>query len=207
VAVVGAGFNMDIPEPISDKRYDTKQILFIGESFARKGGPLLLKAFREVLMTHPDARLHIVGPRQIQSAGESTTGVVYHGFLNKSSPTDLAKLNRLFRECSLFVLPSLYEPFGIAPLEAMVHEIPAVVSGAWALEEIVTPGITGEHIEPGSLDSLISCLRNLLGQPDLLRKMGEAARTSVLASYTWPAVVSKIIAEVGATQRQNRTCC
>jgi alpha-maltose-1-phosphate synthase len=202
VAVIGAGVNMDIPDPFPDKRYDTKQILFIGQDFTRKGGPLLLKAFRQVLVAHPDARLHIVGPRQIDWSGESTNGIVYHGFLDKSSPADAAKLKELFRGSSLFVLPSLYEPFGIAPLEAMVHQIPAVVSRAWALEEIVAEGVTGEHVEPGSADDLIDRLRTLLANPDLLEKMGNAARASVLARYTWPRVVSRIVAEIAAVQQQ-----
>jgi starch synthase len=202
VRVVGAGINLDIPDPFPAKRYDSKQILFIGEDFVRKGGPLLLKAFRDVLVTHPNARLHIVGPRQLHMAGESTRGVVYHGFLDKSSPSGLAKLKELFRECSVFVLPSLYEPFGIAPLEAMVHQIPAVVSRAWALEEIVTSGVTGEHILPGSLEDLVDRLRTLLANPDLLQKMGNAARAATLARYTWPQVVSRIIAEIAAAQQQ-----
>jgi len=201
VAVVGAGVNLDIPDPVPDKQYDTKQILFIGENFARKGGPLLLRAFREVLVVHPDARLHIVGPREFHSS-EPTAGVICHGFLNKSSPADIARLNELFRVCSVFVLPSLYEPFGIAALEAMVHQIPAVVTGAWALEEMVTPGITGEHVAPGSLDDLVDRLRVLLGNPDLLQRMGNAARAATLARYTWPQVVSRIIAEIAARQQQ-----
>ena len=201
VSVVGAGINLEIPERFPNKRYDSKQILFIGQNFVRKGGPLLLKAFREVLVTHPTARLHIVGPSQLKLSAELSRSVIYHGFMNKSSAADLAKLNELFRQCSLFVLPSLYEPFGIAPLEAMVHQIPAVVSRAWALEEIVTPGITGEHVQPGSLDDLVDCLRRLLSNPDLLQNMGDAARVATLERYTWSQVVSRIIGEITLAQQ------
>src|SRR5262249_3917700 len=150
VSVVGVGMNLDeIPDVLPDKTYDTKQILFIGIDFSRKGGPLLLKAFQQVLARHRNARLHIVGPRDLRVPTELANGIVCHGYLNKSLPAEAAKLNELFRISSLFVMPSLYEPFGVAPLEAMVHQIPAVVTRGWALEEIVSPGVTGEHVERG----------------------------------------------------------
>ena len=57
-------------------------------------------------------------PRTLSIPLELAGGVRYHGFLSKSDPKDVEKLRELFRTCSLFVLPSLYEPFGIAPLEA-----------------------------------------------------------------------------------------
>jgi glycosyltransferase involved in cell wall biosynthesis len=203
VAVVGAGVNLDeIPQVFPDKWYDTKQILFIGVDFARKGGPLLLKAFREVRAVHRSATLHIVGPAELHLPAELAGGVIHHGFLDKSVPSDAARLNELFCACSVFVMPSLYEPFGIAPLEAMIHQIPAVVSRAWALEEIVTPGVTGEHVAPGSIDDLVERLRTMLANPDLLQRLGVAARASVLERYTWPQVVSRIIAEISAIQEQ-----
>jgi glycosyltransferase involved in cell wall biosynthesis len=203
VGVVGVGVNFDeIPPVFPDKRYDTKEILFIGVDFQRKGGMLLLKAFREVRAVHHNAKLHIVGPIELQLPPELSRGVVVHGFLNKSEPGDAARLSELFRVCSVFVMPSLYEPFGIAPLEAMIHQIPAVVSRAWALEETVTAGVTGEHVEPGSVDDLVQCLRNILANPDMLQRLGTAARASVLGKFTWPHVISRIIAEISTIQEQ-----
>ncbi|MGQ0634373.1 MAG: glycosyltransferase family 4 protein [Planctomycetaceae bacterium] len=204
VSVVGAGINLDeIPETVIGKRYDAKAILFIGVDFPRKGGPILLQAFRRVRDVHPDATLHIVGPPVLSIPLELAGGVTFHGFLNKSNPGDAAKLSTLFRECSLFVLPSLYEPFGIAPLEAMVHQIPAVVSRGWALRESVVPGVTGEHVEPGSVDDLAERLIELLRSPDTLKRWGSAARESVLAKFTWSHVVSRIIQEIEQVQSES----
>jgi glycosyltransferase involved in cell wall biosynthesis len=201
VSNIGAGVNLDtIPEPVPGKRHDTKAVLFLGADFTRKGGPQLLEAFRRVREVHPDATLHIVGPRSLSIAPQQEGGVHFHGYLSKTDPTDKAKLDELFENCSLFVLPSLYEPFGIAPLEAMVHQIPAVVSRAWALEETVTPGQTGEHVEPGSVDDLVDRLRALLGDPQRLREMGEAGREFALRRHTWPAVVQRMVEEIAGVQ-------
>jgi alpha-maltose-1-phosphate synthase len=202
VSNVGAGINLDaVPEPFVGKQYDTQSILFIGVDFPRKGGQILLEAFRHVREVHPNATLHVVGPRELSLPGGLRSGVTHHGFLNKSNSVDLEILRGLFRKCSLFVLPSLYEPFGIAPLEAMVHEIPAVVSRGWALQEMVSPGVTGAHVEPGSVEDLANQLTSLLWDPQALQQMGVAARDVVLKRFTWPQVVGRMIAEIDSVQQ------
>lgn len=201
VSNVRAGINLDvIPAERPAKRYDTQAILFIGADFPRKGGRELLEAFRRVRETHPRATLHIAGPRELSIPPGQEGGVHHHGFLRKSDPAQMARLNDLFDQCCLFVLPSLYEPFGIAPLEAMVHQIPAVVSGDWALQETVTPGVTGEHVRPGSVDDLVDRLRTLLADPAALQRMGNSGREYVLAHHTWPAVVGRMVEEMAQVQ-------
>ncbi len=200
VVNVGCGINLEaIPEPPRDKRYDNREVLFIGVDFPRKGGWELLKAFRGVTRKFPGARLHVVGPRELTVPPELQTGVVFHGFLNKSNPDDQAKLAHLFARCCLFVMPSLYEPFGIAPLEAMVHQIPAVVTNRWALKEMVTPGETGDLVECSNVPDLLGKLVELLSDPAVLQRMGEAGRRTVLERYTWDKVVERILAEVAAS--------
>ena len=145
VSSVGAGINMNaIPDPQHGKCYDIPNLLFIGVDFARKGGWELLKAFRAVREKVANATLHIVGPRELKIPTALEGGVVVHGYLNKTNPEDQKRLMRLFERCCLFVMPSLYEPFGIAPLEAMAHQLPCLVTDAWALKEIVTRGKTGD---------------------------------------------------------------
>lgn len=205
VSNVGAGVNLDaIPAPASRKLYDRQDIIFIGIDFPRKGGPQLLEAFRQVKRVHPRAVLHIVGPTRLDITPELESGVQFHGYLNKSIPEDWTKLKNLFERCSLFVMPSLYEPFGIAPLEAMLHQIPAVVSRAWALEEIVEDGVTGTHVEPGSVEDLVDRIATLLSDPAALERMGEAARDKVLREYTWPHVISRMVDEIQAVQQSRR---
>jgi glycosyltransferase involved in cell wall biosynthesis len=193
VSVIGAGINLEvIPEPSVDKRYDNRQVLFIGVDFARKGGWELLQAFRGVSERFPDARLHLVGPRELTIPAGQDRGVVYHGFLNKNEPADRARLLDLLNLCSLFVMPSLYEPFGIAPLEAMVYQMPALVTNRWALKELVTPGQTGDLVECGSVDELQTKLQTLLADPESLRRMGTAGRQRVLDHYTWDKVIGRL---------------
>src|SRR5262245_1100130 len=163
VTSIGAGINLEqIPHYVSDKDYSRQDVLFIGVDFARKGGWELLNAFATVHDRLPASRLHIVGPRNLRIPAALSRGVQYHGFLRKSDPVDHATLTRLFRDCSLFVMPSIYEPFGIAPLEAMAHQLPCVVTNGWGLKETVVKGETGELVECGNIEDLGETLLRLL---------------------------------------------
>jgi alpha-maltose-1-phosphate synthase len=187
---VGGGINLaELPEPAANKDYRASRILFIGTEFTRKGGPQLLKAFRIVRESIPSAELHIVGPAQV---ADLPPGAFSHGHLSKSDPAQRLALESLFRDATLFALPSLYEPFGIAPLEAMLYGLPAVVTNAWALREFVTPGVNGDVVEKGSVEDLATKLTQLLSNPDRLGEMGRKGREIVLARYTWPAVVERM---------------
>ncbi|MDE1178740.1 MAG: glycosyltransferase family 4 protein [Edaphobacter sp.] len=187
---IGGGINLPaLPEVDEHKSYAEPRLLFIGTDFARKGGPQLLKAFAAVRERIPNATLEIVGPTHIEGL---PAGATLHGHLSKADPAQAAKLEALFRAASLFVLPSLYEPFGIAPLEAMLYRLPAVLTGAWALREFVTPGENGELVEKGSVDDLTEKITTLLRNPEKLPAMGDKGRERVLLRYTWATVAGKI---------------
>jgi starch synthase len=187
---IGGAVNLDrIPDVPADKRYDNKQLLFIGVDFARKGGPLLLEAFARVHQKDPQVELHIVGPASI---GKVPSGVTMHGRLSRADPAQSATLDSLFESCSLFVMPSLYEPFGIAPLEAMFYGLPCLVTDAWALREHVTPGENGDLAEKGSVDDVAAKLERMLADPDRLATMGKHAREFVLSRFTWDAVAGRM---------------
>ena len=191
---VGAGINLsDFPLANQHKDYTAPRVLFIGTEFVRKGGPQLLQAFRAVREVLPDAELHIVGPAKL---GDLPSGVVFHGHLSKANPDDRSKLESLFRDCALFVLPSLYEPFGIAPLEAMLYQLPCLVTDAWALRETVTPGINGDLVAKGSVNELSTKLLQMLSNPERLATMGKQGRELVIRQYTWSAVADRMSAAI-----------
>jgi starch synthase len=192
VTVVGAGMNLPtIPSEPPVRTWQPK-ILFIGVDFERKGGQDLLAAFASVRKALPAAELHIVGPSKIDIPAGLSAGVVCHGFLTKSKPEDQARLESLFAQCSLFALPSRYEPFGIAPLEAMAHGMPCVLTDRWAFPDMVQPGVNGELVPCEAPQLLAESLTRLLQQPEALARMGQAARALALGEFTWEAVVNRI---------------
>lgn len=198
VSTIGCGVNLrEIPD-IVGKDYERKEILFIGVDFYRKGGGDVLKAFRIVRQKYPSALLHLVGPRTLRIERQESDGVVFHGYLSKAVPEEKRKLFEIFHSSSVFVMPSHYEPFGIAPLEAMAHDIPCLLTNAWAFPEMVTPGENGDLVECGQVVELGEKMVEMLGSPDKLCSMGKAGRRKVLGRYTWPAVVRRLRDELAS---------
>lgn len=183
IVVIGAGVNLDAaPPPPPDKRYDKAELVFVGADFVRKGGPELLQAFAAVRRRFPAALLHVAGPRRLDPA----PGVISHGYADK------ATLSTLFQRATLFVMPSRYEPFGLAPVEAMAHGLAAVVTDQGALAETVEAGVTGAHVRVQDATHLEETLIALLEDPQALALMGQAARRAALTRHTWPAVADRL---------------
>jgi alpha-maltose-1-phosphate synthase len=192
VVQVGAGINFDSMPDIQERDWSLPSILFVGRDFHRKGGEQILRAFKKVRSAIPGSTLHLVGPRSLPSGIEVADGVINHGSLDKQKPDELNKLEQLYRTATVFVLPSLFEPYGIAAIEAMAYGMPCVLSDAWAFPEMVTPGIHGALIPPGNDAKLAEAIIDMLRDPDQLAQMGAAARRRVEADFTWAKVADRI---------------
>ena len=193
ITCIGCGINLDeIPDEV-DKDYEKKNILFIGRDFVRKGGDQVLMAFKVVKEKFTNAKLFIIGPQKVDLPRELISGVEHLGFLSKKDPIQREVFRRTLQESSLFVMPSLYEPFGIAPLEAMVNQIPCILTNGWAFPEMVKPGLNGELVECADAYDLSEKMLSLLSAPSRLKEMGLAGRKLVLENYTWDIVVARLV--------------
>jgi glycosyltransferase involved in cell wall biosynthesis len=168
-------------------------ILFVGREFERKGGPLILDAFRRTRSKLPDARLVIVGCKP-DIHGE---GVEVLGLINKEQPGGLEQLLKLYSEASLFCIMSTYEPFGIVVLEAQLAGVPCVLPEAFAFPEMVKNGKTGLLVSQYDADVLADAFCTLLSNPAELAIMGQMAHTHVEQRYTWARAASCICAKIG----------
>jgi glycosyltransferase involved in cell wall biosynthesis len=183
VAVVGAAPNVPPPDSLPDNAgYSNRTILFVGIDWERKGGPLLVEAFGKVLEKLPDARLIIAGASpDIGMANVEVAGRV-----------PLAEISRLLLRSSVLALPSWREPQGINPIEALMHGIPVVASDIGALPEIVENGKTGRIVPAGDVEALGSALMELLSDPALCRRYGEAGRESGRARFSSAVVAQRM---------------
>jgi glycosyltransferase involved in cell wall biosynthesis len=196
---ISHGANLDtIPDPPGGKDYSIPEILFIAKEFDRKGGPALTRAFARIRQRHPNAMLHVLGSPTPPPQDTPMEGVQWHGFLRKEIPAENERLQVLFKRCSVFVLPSLYEPYGISVSEAMLYGLPAIITGDWGVAEKVEPGVSGFHVRPGHEDDIAAALDDLLGNPAKAAAMGLAARTRALDRFTWPNVIQRMRAAIEA---------
>lgn len=190
---ISHGANLDeIPVPDPQKNYASREVLFVAVEFERKGGRVLLPAFQRVRQQMPGAVLHVIGVRGAPPSDLPIEGVRWHGFMRKEVPEEAAVIEDLYRRCSVFVLPSLYEPFGISVSEAMLYAIPPIITADWGVAEKVIHGVSGLHVKAGDEDSLASALLELLVDPAKAEAYGKAARQRGLDFFTWPAVVKRL---------------
>lgn len=91
----------------------------------------------------------------------------------------------------LFILPSESESFGLAALEAMACEVPVISSNAGGLPEVVDDGVTGFLRPVGDVEGMTAAALRLLGDEDLRRRIGEAARRQAVERFSQDAVVGR----------------
>jgi starch synthase len=181
VTVVGGGASFDVlPDSTPSSREPT--VLYVGRDWQRKGGDVLMDAFRRVRSEHPEARLQIVGTEE--PAAED--GVEVLGFLR-----DRDRLADLYARASIFCLPSRFEPYGLVAIEAMAHEVPCVVTPG-ALAEVVLDGETGIVVPPQDPVALAGALSRLLDDSSYARRLGVNGRARVEEHLTWDAVVERM---------------
>ncbi len=187
IRCVFAGTNVDSGTAVSTDDRSGKQILYVGRDWERKGGPLLLEAFKKVRRSDPDATLLVLGEDSPQLDVE---GVTVLGEVSAS------EVGEQYLRSAVFCMPTRVEPFGIVFVEALAHGVPVVATPVGALPDIVQDGETGFLVAPDDPDQLAARLLTLLGDPDLRRRFGELGRERVLQRYTWPHVADAIAGHI-----------
>ena len=135
-AIDNNGSDYELPPAI---RKEEKIVLFLGRITMQKGPEYFLGAAKKVLEFEKNVRFVMAGTgdmtkRMIELAAELGIGqkVVFTGFLRGN---DVA---RIFKMADLYVMPSVSEPFGIAPLEALSHDVPVLISKQSGVSEILS---------------------------------------------------------------------
>jgi len=124
-----------LPPPI---RRDERIVLFLGRITMQKGPEYFLAAAKKVLEHERNVRFIMAGSgdmirKSIDMATRIGIGdkVLFTGFLRGG---DVA---RVYKMADLYVMPSVSEPFGIAPLEALSHDVPALISKQSGVSEVL----------------------------------------------------------------------
>jgi starch synthase len=193
VRAMYAGPNFDLarlPAGAAVRPAHAPTILFVGRQFERKGGDVLVESFRRVRRVIPDARLIVAGPPAHSVEGPGITCV---GNLDKNRPDEWVRLVDAYFSADVFALPTRFEPFGIAFVEAMHFGLPCIGPDAWAVPEIIADGETGYTVPVNDIDALTDRLLRLLRDPALARAMGDAARSRAQRLFTWPQAVGRIL--------------
>lgn len=101
------------------------------------------------------------------------------------------ELPALLRSADVAVFTPWYEPFGIAPVEAMACGVPVVATAVGGLIDTVAGGVTGEHVPPRRPDVLAAVLRDLLADDERRRRYGRAGAERARSRYSWQQVAAR----------------
>lgn len=165
------------PEQTSD--LTAPVVVAAGRYAPEKGYDRLIEAFSRVADDHPDWVLRILGHGPLQ--GQLEKQVERLGLRGRVQLPGLAKdIEAELRGASLFALSSIHEGLPMALAEAMACGLPSVAFDcAPGVREIVTDGVDGIVVPPRDVAALAEGLGRLMGDPDLRRRYGAAARENV----------------------------
>jgi glycosyltransferase involved in cell wall biosynthesis len=143
----------------------------VGSSPLRKGYFHLLKAWEKLAL--PNARLLIrsgtgfAGYPVLEDLVKRIPGVEMVGYI--------PDISAFYRNCDVFVLPSIDDGFGMALLEAMSNYVPCIATTNVGASELLTDGRDGLVVDPANEDQLAEALLRLYQSEELRRTVGAAA--------------------------------
>ncbi len=158
-------------------------VLFVGSSYPHKNLSRLLSAW-QMIEDEYKAEYHLVlagientFSEQLRSSLQS-----HHGAIHSVGYVSDTILSALYAHASLFVFPTLYEGFGLPPLEAMAHGVPVVASNRTCLPEVL--GEAALYIDPESELDMARAIIEGLRNEDLRRILRQNAKHE-LQRYSW----------------------
>ena len=174
------------PEPIPSRPY----YLYVGSRWRYKNFDGLLRAFARAAAVRAELTLCVVGPPFTADEERLVADLKLTGRVEHYGYADDRHLAKLYR-CSLaLVYPSLYEGFGIPPLEAMSCGTVAVVSNTSSLPEVV--GDAGVLFDPKALDELSDILVSLMDDEALRRELIERGRRRA-EGFSWAKTAAQTV--------------
>lgn len=181
------------------------ELLYVGRLEYEKGVHDAIAALPRVRRTHPGTTLTVAGDGTQQDwliemarKHKVAKAVTFAGRLDHDEL--LAALHR----ADVAVLPSHYEPFGIAALEAAAAGIPLVTSNAGGLGEAVIDGRTGLSFPPRDVAALAAAVRRALDDPAAAQQRAIAARARLTSDFDWHTVAAETAQVYLAAKRRER---
>jgi glycosyltransferase involved in cell wall biosynthesis len=145
--------------------------LYVGTVQPRKNLNILITAFAEFQKAHPQFKLIIAGKKgwlyenifkHVEEL-ELQSSIIFPGFVSEEEK------NNLYKHATAFILPSLYEGFGIPLLEAMAHECPVISSFSSSLPEV--GGEACLYFDPKNSEDLVEKMNHIISNKELSKQL------------------------------------
>jgi glycosyltransferase involved in cell wall biosynthesis len=191
IHVVGAGWNVGVPARLRRPDPDRLRLLFLGRDFVRKAGDDVVEAVLWLRANGAHHTLTVAGPAEWPYEGPVPAGLTFVG------PASRADVATLIDSHDVLLMPSRFEAFGIAIVEALVAGMPVVARRAYAMPDLVPEGC-GVLVEEAEAGQIASAIRIISGDPEAWQRCFVTA-PSVKHQRSWDAVASAVTYAIEAT--------
>lgn len=171
-----------------------KIVLFLGRITLQKGPEYFIQAAKRVLEKEERVKFVVAGSgdmavRMIEHAASIGIGhkVLFTGFLRGRD------VDRVYQMADCYVMPSVSEPFGIAPLEAMRNDVPVIVSKQSGVAEVLTHAL---KVDFWDTDEIANKIVAVLRYPPLGQTLREQGRFE-LRGLSWDGAAEKCVKAYG----------
>ena len=186
------GIDLNIFFPDSKiKKIPFKLVTVASADVPLKGLDYLLKALSDLAEVYSDISLSIIGE---QKKGGHTERLIKKLNLEKRvnffSNLTQEELRKTYCEAELAIIPSLYEGFGFAAIEAMACGVPLISSSGGALPEVIKDA--GIIIPPKNAKEIYNSVDFLLSSPHIAKELAEKGLQRANSKFSWAAIAKKL---------------
>jgi glycosyltransferase involved in cell wall biosynthesis len=161
-----------------DKGFDEKVVTFLGRITLQKGPEYFIEAAYKVLKVMSNVRFVMAGSGDMMermmrraAALKITDRFHFTGFLKGNDVFTMLEMS------DVYIMPSVSEPFGISPLEAMQSNVPVIISKQSGVAEILTHAVKTDFWD---IDAMADAIYGILNYPELNRMIIKNGKKEVI---------------------------
>ncbi|MDO9552331.1 glycosyltransferase family 4 protein [Rhodonellum sp.] len=172
------------------KKVPEKIVTFLGRITYQKGPEYFVEAARKVIQLDPNVRFVMAGSgdllnKMVVRVAELGIGTKFHftGFLKGND------VDEMYAISDVYVMPSVSEPFGISPLEAVRHNTPVIISKQSGVAEVLRNAIKVDFWDIDAMADAIFALLHYDGMSKMFKELG----SEELKKLKWEHVAAKLV--------------
>jgi mannosylfructose-phosphate synthase len=208
IAIIAPGvdiyrYNLPTAEDLKiETNTPEKYVLCLSRIDTNKGHDLLLNAFALVKDKITDVDLVIAGgspnpkPRELEVFAKMDAIIENNNMQDRVIKIGYVAdemMRPLYQQSQLFVLPSLFEPFGMTTQEAMACGKAVIASKFGGIRNVITHGVDGMLVDAANPQEFADVLIELLSDDNKRKAMGIAARKLIEREFSWKAIAEKFL--------------
>ena len=175
----------------ADRGIDKNYVLYVGAAYPHKNLENLIKAWQIFQKSYDDYQLVLIGRDdffyrrlQAQTNKAQVKNIIFAGFAPDND------LEAIYHHASLYIFPSLYEGFGLPPLEAMAYNVPVASSDRSCLPEILQDA--AYYFNPEKPQEISDAMQHLLIDKNLRQRLIERGQ-KLCTRYSWDQLAQKTL--------------